>query len=251
MPQTSLLLDTLKHELRRQGRTYADAAVVLGLSEASVKRLFSEQAFSLERLDRLCEWLGLEISDLVDIMEERRARVTRLDEAQERELVHDARLLLMTLCVLNRWRVEEIVKTYRISDTEAVRLLARLDRMGLIQLLPGNRVKRLVARNFAWTPDGPIQRFFEEQVQQEFFRSRFNGPGECRLVLNGMLSARANAEIRRRLERLATEFNTLHEEDENLPHDDRHGTTLVMAMRPWEASIFEQLRREPSNKRYG
>ena len=62
MSQTTLLLETLKQEIRRQGKTYADAAQALGLSEASVKRLFSEKSFSLERLDILCQWLDMDIA---------------------------------------------------------------------------------------------------------------------------------------------------------------------------------------------
>ncbi|MBK1887801.1 helix-turn-helix domain-containing protein [Marinobacter sp. DY40_1A1] len=37
----------------------------LALSEASVKRLFSEKQFSLKRLDKICALMGIEISDVV------------------------------------------------------------------------------------------------------------------------------------------------------------------------------------------
>lgn len=250
MSQTIVLLDTLKRELRRQGRTYAEAAGVLGLSEASVKRLFSEQSFSLDRLEKLCEWLGMEISDLVQLMESNLQRVSQLTEEQERELVSDASLLLMAHSLLNRWSFEEVTATYRISEIEGIRLLARLDRMGVIQMLPNNRAKLLISRNFHWRPNGPIQTFFEKHVQNEFFHSRFNGPGETRLFLTGMLSRRSNEEIRRRLEKLAMEFNMLHKEDEALPLEQRFGTSMVLAMRPWEVQVFDTLRRVPNTKKF-
>lgn len=44
MAQTRLIIDTLKHELRRQGINYKKVAQKLELSEASVKRLFSDYA---------------------------------------------------------------------------------------------------------------------------------------------------------------------------------------------------------------
>ena len=50
MSQTRELIKTLKTALKAQGKTYADVAVELGLTEASVKRLFSQQSFSLSRL---------------------------------------------------------------------------------------------------------------------------------------------------------------------------------------------------------
>ena len=52
MSQTRPLIDTLKQELRKQRITYKDVSVALGLSETSVKRLFSEEAFSIKRLEK-------------------------------------------------------------------------------------------------------------------------------------------------------------------------------------------------------
>lgn len=250
MQQTTALLDAAKAEMRRQGRTYAAAAQALGLSEASIKRLFSEKSFSLSRLEALCQWLGMELADLVQLMESRQQRVSQLTEDQERELVSDIRLLLMAHSLLNRWTFPEIIDTYTISETEGIRLLARLDRMGVIQLLPGNRVRLMISRHFHWLPDGPIQRFFEQHVQAEFFRSRFNGPGEGRIFLSGMLSRRSNEDIMQRLEKLAAEFNRLHREDESRPLEERFGTSLVLAMRPWEAEVFAGLRRKPNTKTF-
>src|SRR6056297_3294281 len=250
MSQTDRLLVALKDELRRQRKTYAQAARVLDLSEASIKRLFSERNLSLQRLDTLCNWLGLEISDLVRGMEAGLERVSALTPAQEQELVADERLLLLTLCLLNHWRFKDIIAAYRISETEGIGMMGRLDQMGLIEILPGNRVRLLVAREFAWLRGGPIQRFFEGRIQNEFFDCSFDGPGECLLVVNGMLSSQSNADIIRRMRRLAAEVNERHTQDKNLPDNQRHGTTLVLAMRPWEAEVFQRLRREPGRKTF-
>ena len=72
MGQTRELIESLKAALKSQGKTYADVARELGLAEASVKRIFSQQSFSLDRLDRVCHMLGMEISDLVQMMNEHR-----------------------------------------------------------------------------------------------------------------------------------------------------------------------------------
>ena len=56
----------LKRLLKARGRTYAEAAGVLELSEASVKRLFASGDLSLERLERLCDWIGVDIADVVE-----------------------------------------------------------------------------------------------------------------------------------------------------------------------------------------
>lgn len=250
MAQTAALINSLKAEMRRQGRTYAQAAVVLNLSEASVKRLFAEYSVSLQRLDQLCEWLGIEISDLVSLMDHAQAKIDQLTEAQELELVSDLKLLLVAHCVLNRWTFQETIETYNISEHECIQLLARLDRMGVLQLLPYNHTKLMLSRNFHWLKNGPIQRFFERHVQAEFFQSRFDGAGEQRIFLSGMLSKRSNDLISQRIEKLKQEFNQLHRADEGLPLAHRFGTSLVLAMRPWEVGVFAQLRRTPNAKRF-
>ena len=244
MSQTKSLIDTLKRELKRQGKTYRDIAKVLGLSEASVKRLFSERTFNLARLDRICEMLDLEISDLVRMMEQATQLTTRLSLEQEQELVADVKLLLMAHFLMNRWTFADIIETYDISELEGIQLLAKLDRMKIIQLLPGNRVKLMISKNFEWISNGPIQRFYEDKVQSEFFNSSFTNPGEYRVFVTGMLTRTSNAEMMRRLKRLANEFNEMSIDDESFPMDERFGTSVVMAMRPWSVKVFRSLRRQ-------
>jgi len=123
-----------------------------------------------------------------------------------------------------------------------VQKLAQLDRLRIIELLPGNRIKLRIAANFNWLPNGPIQQFFHDKVQQDFFNSRFDKQHEKLLVLNGLLSKQSNREFQKKLQRLASEFEQLNREDAALPMDERHGTTAVLAMREWQYSLFEGFR---------
>lgn len=248
MSQSNALVQTLKKVLRQQGKTYKDVAIALDLSEASVKRLFAERSFSLERFEKVCEFVGMEIAELVMHMEQQADLITCLSYEQEKELVGDVKLFLVTVLLLSHWSFEEITNTYAIDVLEAIRLMARLDRMKIIALQPGNRVKLIVDRSFNWLPNGPIQRFFEAHVQSDFFTSHFTGPGELRLVVNGMLSRKSNTELQKKMQRLVHEFNHLHSDDENLPNQDRFGTSMVVAMRPWELKIFNELRRDADEK---
>lgn len=250
MSQSSQLIDTLKQELRRQRITYRDVARALKLSEASVKRLFAGRAFTLERLEQVCELLGMSFNELTQLVEKNLTRTIQLTAAQERELVSDTKLLLMAYLVVNHVEFEQIIQTYDISETEGIRLLARLDRMKIIELLPGNRVRLLIAPNFDWLAQGPIQQFFEQRIQTEFFDSSFNGPGEIRIFLSGMLSRDANAQTLRRIQQLAGEINQLVAESKSLPSDQCFGTSLLIAMRPWEVGVFRELRRTEDQKTF-
>ena len=243
MSQTKSLIDTLKQELRKQRVTYRHVAEALGLSETSIKRLFSEEAFSIRRLEKICELLQLDISDLVHLMEKNFELMTQLTLDQEKVLVSDIKLLLMALLLINKLQLDEILDTYEITEPEGIKLLALLDRMKMIELQPGNRVKLMISPNFEWIPGGPIQKFFEDRVQLEFLDSSFNGAGEFRVFVSGMISRNANNELIKKIHQLAQEMNEMNQASESLPLEQRFGTSLMMAIRPWEINVFADLRR--------
>ena len=247
MPQTTPLIATLKACLKAERKTYADVAKQLKLSEASVKRLFASEDFTLARLEAICQMLGMELSDLVQKMNESRQRLECLTPQQERELVEDMKLMIVTVCIFNRWTVQQITDVYVMTEAECVRKLVRLDSLKIIELLPQNRVKLLISPNFKWLDNGPIQQFFRQTVGREFFDTDFQQSGECLMVLNGMLSAASAAEFRRRLERIAKEFNAVNDNDMALPFAERKGTTLVLAMRNWEYGLFHHMMRKHLN----
>lgn len=248
MHQTRLLIATLKQQLRNQSKTYKDVANVLELSEASVKRLFSEHSLSLARLDVVCQLLSLEFIELVKLMEENINLTSQLSLEQEQELVADPKLLLMAHFLINGLLFSDVIATYRISETEGIQLLAKLDRMKIIELLPDNRVKMMIAKSFKWIDNGPIQRFYRQKIQPEFFQSSFSDSGELQIFVSGMLSRASNAELIKQIKRLSHEFNQLITDDQSTQLQQRFGTSLYVAMRPWEPTIFSQLRREPNNK---
>jgi DNA-binding Xre family transcriptional regulator/DNA-binding IscR family transcriptional regulator len=246
MPQAALLVDLVKKSLRERGLTYARVAKGLGLSESSVKRVFSQENLSLRRLEKICALMDLEIADLLELTRAAEGRVTELAEDQERSLVSDPKLLLVAILAISHWTAASMLENYRLSESELVRLLARLDKLGIIDLLPGNGIKVRLARHFTWRKAGPIQRFFEERVQGQFFNSSFAGKGDLRITVTGSVSAKSNEMLQQRMQKIAEEFDSFVEEDRRLDHKSREGTTLVMAIRPWELALFTELRRVPA-----
>jgi transcriptional regulator with XRE-family HTH domain len=244
MTTSAGLVEVLKRELRSRGITYAHVARELRLSEASVKRMFSRRNFSLKRLDQVCQIANSEFSDIARALHQEENLISRLTHEQEQEIVSNPRLFLVAVCALNHVGFDQIVETYDISRPECIQLLARLDRLGFIRLLPNNRIRLLVSLDFSWLPDGPIQRFFKLQAHNEYFRSRFDRPDEFMVVVNGMLSRASSAAIVTRLKRIAREFSELNNQDAHLPLDQRSAMSLLVAMRHWELAAFTELRRK-------
>jgi hypothetical protein len=244
MAHSGALVEVLKRELKTRGVTYAQVARKLGLSEASVKRMFSRRDFTLKRLDQVCQMTHADFSDLARTLSREETLISQLTHDQEKEIASSVKLFLVAVCVLNHVALEQIVEIYDLSQAECIQLLVKLDRIGFIRLLPNNRIRLLVSRDFAWLPDGPIQRFFKQHAQGDYIRSRFDRPDEYFVAVNGMLSVSSRATIVARLKRIAREFSELHNDDVRLPPSQRQNMTMLVAIRHWELQAFTGLRRK-------
>lgn len=243
MNEISELVKTLKKRLKAQGMGYRDLAGSLGISEASVKRLFATQRFSLERIVEIAHLLGYTLAELAQDASAAENRLHTLTEAQEREVVSDPKLLLVAVCVLNQWEVGDIVERYRLTEAECIRELVKLDRLRLITLLPGNRVRLNVARDFDWLPHGPIRAYFREEGLGDFLADGFSQDDEVLAFSHAMLTGPAMAKMRTEIRRLRQRFSELHEESLAAPLSRRTGMGLLLALREWEIVAFTRLRR--------
>lgn len=243
MAEAEQLITTLKQRLKSQGKTYRDVAQALDLSEPSVKRLFASGRFTVERMVQVANFLGYTLAELSHEAQTTQPRISTLNEQQERELVSDTRLLIVAVCALNQWTLDEIMRYYRISEAECVRHLLHLDRLGIIVLLPGNRIRLNIARDFDWLPGGPIQRYFRGKELADFLQSRFDAEDETMSFVNGMLTGPAQSQMQEELRKLRRRFAELHAESLAAPLDKRYGTALLIAMRHWEPEEFTRLRK--------
>lgn len=243
MAERTLLVNELKRALRRRGLTYADVARALTLSTATVKRLFSREDFSLERVDAICELLGTGLAEILEQAHEEAAPVAQLTLAQEREIVADTKLLFITwLVVVNRMPIEEIVRWYRFTEREVLKYFIRLDRLKVIELQPQNRARVLVSRQFSWRAGGPVQKYIHDRLLREFFASHFSGTQEEFVFHGGPISSETLARLKRTLRAAARDCVELMQRD-RAPFESSQGTAFVLALRPWTYSGFGEFNR--------
>jgi transcriptional regulator with XRE-family HTH domain len=243
MSEVTQLFTTIKRQLKLQGKTYRDVAAALGLSEASVKRLLTSDTLGVDRLVEISNLLGFTLAELAQEAAVGETRVRTLNPAQERELVSDTRLLLVAVCALNHWTLADMLAVYKLSEAECLQKLLVLDRLHLIALMPGNRIRLNVARDFDWLPNGPIRQYFRTQGLHEFIDSGFDGPEASLAFTHGMLTDSAIATMQTELRRLRARFAELHEESLAAPLAKRRGSGLLLALREWEPAAFSALRR--------
>ena len=245
------LMDQLKHELKSNGVTYKDVGEALEISESSVKRLFRDQDMSLSRLERICGLIELDIAGLAERCFRDRKRIRELNREQEEALVGDEMLFLIAAHIVYGWTFKRVMETYDIDEHTAQRHLTTLDRMKIIELQPGNETRVLLSPDFEWIKNGPIQAFYEDKLQGSFLQSDFTRGGELRLVINAWMSLENIEAFHENMRRFAREFESQKSYDKNTPPHKRLGTTLRLAIRPWELEMFEKYRRHNVSEKKG
>lgn len=243
MSTTADLIAALKKELKAAHMTYAQLAQSLGMAESSVKRMLSQGDMPLSRIDAICRALKLDFADLARRVADSQPLLQELSPEQERAVVADKKLLLMAICVLSQWTLEQVLATYRLTEAEGVKYLAQLDRIGVIELRPLNRYRLKLAKAFRWRPNGPVMHYFRDNVLLDYFAGGFDGAGEGVLLVHGSISRGLAPAFVERMQRVAQDFAQQHLADQRLPEAQREGYTLLLAMRSWEFEAFTALRR--------
>ena len=241
----AFVFDGLRMHLKARGMTYLDLAGALKISEATVKRIFSTKNCTISRIESICDVLQVDLADLARGAPKESRLINSLSLQQEKELMATPALLLVAVCAMHQMRLEDIVQTYRISKTECLSLLLRLEKIGFLEVHERNRIRLRVSRSFAWIPDGPIMRFVKAQTG-DFFNAPFDQAGEFMRVINVRVSRDAALALQRRLELLAREISDHHTADAGLPLEERDAFSVCLAMRHWEPVMFKNLRRKES-----
>ena len=226
----------LKKIIHSKGKTYADAAEILELSEGSVKRLFSSAGLSLLRLEALCNWLAIDIKEVILEAERQQPLITHLSPEQEQVLASEPRLLLVCYLVINNWKEYEIKEQFEISEAELNKHLIKLEKLGLVELSTFNRIRVLTARNFNWSKNGPVEKFFNQKILPEFMKTSFSDQSEKMHFIGGMLSEASIIKMHEKLDEVARYFDQLISNDLRLPANKRSGVAMMLGFRKWELS---------------
>jgi DNA-binding Xre family transcriptional regulator len=242
--ESTAIIEVLKRSLKTRGHTYRDLAKRVGLSEASIKRVFSEETFTLQRLETICAAIGMSVSELVRIASDTRESSSQyLTLEQEQLLAGDLPLLACFYLLLNGRTSAEIQERLALSERELRVLYVKLDNARLVELQPRLKARLRVGPVVVWRADGPMHKVYEQRVKTEFLQSDFRGADEALHFRSAEISDASARILARKLEQLSRDFAELATLDVGLPAREKQGVALLMAFRPWVFSMFSELPR--------
>lgn len=234
------IIDTLRAHLKARDLTYKDLGQGIDLSEVSVKRLFTSADIGLDRLEQICQFLQIEMADLFRGSPKKRKLISRLTHAQESEFAKNKKLLMVAVCALNFWRVQDMWTHLHLSRGQIQNLMQRLDEIGFLELQSARQYKLLVSHNFAWITGGPIMKMVQG-VSEEYFADSFEGDTQVLRILNVRVSNAAQAQLKTRLEQIAQEYVDQSRADSHLPLHERPPVSVCIAARAWIPGFMHEL----------
>jgi DNA-binding Xre family transcriptional regulator len=243
MKQRDSLIRQLKKLIKVRGMNYASLAKDLNLSEASVKRIFSQKTFTLDRLDQICEILDIDFYELAKL-----SRSVDSDEKnqfsgiQEKALAEEERLFVLFYMLLSGLKLNEIQRDFQFDGLTTTTLLLKLEKLGLIEYHSDKKIKIMVSRNLQWAKKGPLNSKYESKIKDEFLRSDFAGTFENLKFVDGYFAETDLKLLNRKIEKLISEFK----ETSEIRSDQKNckDIWLMIAYRPWIFSIISRYKQK-------
>lgn len=151
-------VQSLKAVLKAQRITYRELAKRVGLSESGLKKILGGRDGSFQRLASLCKEVGVSISELLEAQREKLLPITFTEEQQSFFLSQPLAFELFWKIVYERMPPEKAQLSMHLESQDALRIYRQLDKLNLLPLLPGDRVRVPALKQIKWSGDGPLIR---------------------------------------------------------------------------------------------
>jgi transcriptional regulator with XRE-family HTH domain len=234
------LLRSLRLHLRRQGWTARRLAEHFFIGEATAKRWLAGRGLTLERLDALAALVGLSLAELARQAERPLAGLAQeLTLAQEKALSTDIFLSFLFMTILGGNSPDEVAQDFNVLAYDLDAALVRLERLALIDRLPGGRVRPLIDRAVVWRKT-PMRALFEVHMKPQFLAMDFAAQDTVYASEVMKLSARGAALLGEMIEKHRRDVQALAQSDRDESHLPGKWYGMLCALRPLDTTRLER-----------
>jgi hypothetical protein len=211
MDISSQVIISLKQALKVRGINYRELAVRLEVSEVTIKRVFSNKEITLKRFGEICQTCNIDPWVVIKEAQRKDSPSGSMPlEAEELLAIDQDLLLLLYLLLFNESQLK-IRKRLKISTTKFYSMARDLERIGVVEVLPGNQIKLLVQKTVRWNPGGPLSVRYADAIKEEFFNTNFSKEGEFQDFLTIPLTPANAVALKQKLQSLFSELEMLGE----------------------------------------
>lgn len=232
--ETAVLLSALRRALRGAGWTQARLADELDVGSATIKRWLHGRGLSFQTLAHLCRLADTTLAELADASRVASQESDHLTLAQEEALTQDSSLSTVFFLIVNGWPPSEATEGFHIPPEVVEKQVVRLERLALVDRLPGGRVRARLSPSHAWQR-APMRRHFERHLKQLFVTIDYGDPATIFGAETCKLSPLGVARVRELIERFRADLRSIELEDRRtaaLPGEWHAILAVARSMRP-------------------
>ncbi len=235
----SLLLVELKRLLKDRNIRYCDIAEQLNLSETTIKRKLTGHGLSVSMLESVCAMAGVRLIDLAELAARRSdSRIQTLSIEQEQGLADAPFTAFIFLLLRYDWTPREIQLEFELDEAGIFLHLRRLEKLRLLDLFPGNRVRLLTVRHPEWIPGGPLRRAVDDAMRRHFEAMDFHNPQSLWQLETVKLSRGSIDQLRQMMASLSQRMRELASDDRALPEGQTEWYSMLCMARLTDPRIF-------------
>jgi len=232
------IFDMLKRVMRARGMSYRDLGDRLGVSEPSIKRMFSQRDCKMSRLDRICDILDISLSDLEAGAERYDEDPISLGQDIELRFAEDVSLFTFFILLREGLSAERIGEAFGLDQFDLFFYARDLEAMALAEVGPGGAISRLEKRPIQFRHDGPLNRI-HSALNIEFIRQCIETEARSFMTVSRQLRPETVRLIEEELNALRRKITTLARQDQLLSHTDELVTCKWSFA--WGPVIFSEL----------
>ena len=148
---TKLLLNELKRIIKSQGFNYKELAEALEMSESGFKKLINSTDCSLSKIEKICNFVGVRMTDLFKSIE--KLHLEEVSFSSDQELffkTYRVGFLLFWFLVYERRSLEEAQNLLKIDNKKTWSYLRKMDALNLLKILPKDRISLPRPQGIKW-----------------------------------------------------------------------------------------------------
>lgn len=207
MNDTHAIFVALKKQLKAKKVSYGELALRLEMSEANVKRIFSEEACSLARLSQICDAIQITLAELMRSVEDIEPESFTLTKEAQAFFAENMDYFVFFRQLEDGQGLKLIQEKNDLSPKEISRYLKKIEELGLIERHPGDRIKLVHSGYLHLSKDSLFMRRYFQRWVPHFFE-KVMAPSEKHFakIFSTGLSEKNRKELIRDLEALADKY---------------------------------------------
>lgn len=246
--RTREIIGIIRSLMKSQSKSYQDLASHLHLSLASIKKIMTGSEIPLTRLLSICEFLGLELQELIQLTESADAGLYFFTEEQEKYFARNPSCLAFLFELYNaKLSPVQIQKKHKLSLRSVNHYLKKLQQMDLIAVNSKNQVRVKVKGVISWSDHGVLGSTFSRQMALEFAKwagAKITEPGVMFLQLYGWSLTPSNYEdYKREYMDLANKYRQISSYNRKILKESQYDNYSIMELADiWDEKMFSDVR---------